>query len=557
MRPSVLSPLLYVLPAITLLSCIETEIRHTASDDNLDRFGQRPKLVVGITVDQMRHDYLYRYWDHFSDGGFKRLVGNGFVCSNHHFDYAPTYTGPGHASIYTGAPPSVHGIIANDWHVRGSGLVYCAGDTSQQGVGTESSGGKMSPHRLLTTTITDELRLSNNFKSKVIGISLKDRGSILPAGHHPNGAYWFIGKDEGNWVTSTWYRDQLPDWVNAFNAKKLPDAYLDQGWQLLQNEDHYSISYDDNNPFESPFRGQDRAVFPYDFSTIEMNRYEVIKSAPHGSSLSVDFAIDAITHEELGADEFTDFLALSFSSPDYAGHQFGPQSREIQDTYLRLDRDLQRLLEFLDARVGKGDYLVFLTSDHGGAPVPGYLNKFGMPGGYWRPQSMLDEIDERLSTRYGTGEYVESYSNDQLFFNRTTLAKKRINLDEIAQFTVDICASFPEVYTAVTTKQIKATGYTDLLMTITQNGVHPVRSGDLMVITLPGFIDHGLRGTTHGSGYNYDTHVPLIFYGKGIRPGELSRRTNITDIAPTVARLIRVSAPTGSTGTVIHEICDY
>lgn len=549
--------LLFVISASALLSgCVTPQEKGSSQRTSVDRFGDRPKLVVGITVDQMRMDYLYRYWHLFPEGGFKRLINDGFVCTNNHYDYAPTYTGPGHASIYTGTSPMMHGIIANNWHVRDHGMVYCAGDSSQQGVGTASTGGQMSPHRLLTTTLSDELRLSNNFQSKVLGISFKDRGAILPAGHNPTAAYWFIGKNEGNFVSSTYYMNTLPDWVNEFNAKRGVDSCLTAGWDLLLPEEAYDVSYDDNNPFEAPFRGQMRAAFPYDFSEITEGRYDYIKATPHSSSLSVDFAIAAIEGEQLGKGAFSDLLALSFSGPDYAGHQFGPQSREVQDTYLRLDGDIKRLLNYLDQRIGKNEYLIFLTADHGGAPVPKYMNRFNLPGGIWRPQEMIATIEEQLSARYGQAEYISSYSNDQVFLNKELLRKKGVKLEEAAQIVAAVCSEFPEVYRALTRSEVLRLPAQDPIMKTMRNGIHPQRSGDVVVLTQPGLIEHGYQGTTHGSPYSYDTHVPLLFYGKNVPTGQLARRTHITDIAPTVAQLIRIGQPTGCTGNTIHEIVD-
>ncbi len=542
---------------LSLTACLEYRTAGTGKTEvTTDRFGERPNLVVGITVDQMRTDYLYRYWHLYSEGGFKRMVNHGFVCSNTHYNYAPTFTGPGHASIFTGTSPAHHGIIANDWFSREEGMVYCAGDRSQKGVGTISSGGQMSPHRMLVTTISDELRLSNNFQSKVIGISMKDRGAILPAGHSANAAYWFVGKDEGNWVSSTWYMDELPQWVSEFNARKLTDDYLAQGWELLLDEAAYSISYDDNNPFEAPFPGQARAAFPYNFDDIALQRYDLIKNTPHGNSLTVDFAIESIKSEDLGSGDVPDLLALSFSTPDYVGHQFGPQSYEVQDDYLRLDRDIERFLGFLDERMGKNNYLIFLSADHGAAPVPGYMNLHKMPGGLWNPGNMVEDVKEALNKKYGQAEYILNYSGDEFFFDHEVIRKKKLNFDEIAQFVAEQSKQHEDVWHAVPTKDLIGGGFSDRLMNIQSSGIHPARSGDVKVITLPGYMNRGYQGTTHGSAYNYDTHVPLIFFGNGIKSGELNRRTHITDIAPTVARLLRIAQPGGSTGDVIYEICD-
>ncbi len=521
-----------------------------------DRFADRPQLVVGITVDQMKMEYLYRYWHLFTDGGFKRLVNDGFVCSNHHFNYAPTVTASGHAAIFTGTTPAYNGITGNDWYQRGEGFVYCASDSTRKAVGTIGRDGQMSPHRLLTTTISDELRLSNNFKSKVIGIAVKDRGAILPAGHQPTAAYWFVGKDEGVWATSDYYMNELPEWVNAFNAKKLPESYMEAGWNLLLSKEAYDISAEDNNPYEYPFRGQERAAFPYDFTNIALNRYDAFKSTPFAATMSVDFAIEAIKAEQLGRDQYPDLLAISFSNTDYAGHQFGPQSVEVQDTYLRLDRDLKRLFDFLDKEVGNGKYLVFLSADHGGAHVPSYINKYNMPAGYWKPQAMLETIEERLRSAYGEGTYVLNYSNEQIFLDRELIASKNASVSEVAAQVAAICREYPEVQMAWSLDELMVSAATDPVVMSLQRGIHQQRSGDVVLINLPGYIEYGFRGTTHGSPFVYDTHVPLIFYGHGVKQGELTRRVSITDIAPTVARLLRIGLPTGSTGDVIHELCD-
>lgn len=515
----------------------------------------RPKLVVGITVDQMRLDYLYRYWDDFTEDGFKRLVNGGTFCSNNHYSFAPTYTGPGHASIYTGTTPIVHGIIANDWYDREEGMVYCAQDDAQTGIGTSGKGGKMSPHRMLSTTFTDELRLATQFEGKVIGMSMKDRGSILPAGHHPNGAYWFIGNDEGNFVTSSYYTETLPQWVQQFNDRRLADAYLAEGWTLLRDTTVYNESYADNNAHEQPYPGMIRAVFPYDFSDVTDERYDLIKATPHGASILVDFAQAAIEAEGLGGDETPDVLALSFSNTDYAGHQFGPQAMEVQDTYLRLDKDIARLLNYLDERVGKGEYVVFLTADHGGATVPSYGEKFGMPGGYWKPQAMLDALDGALQAEFGTGEWISNYSNDQLFFNRTLMAEKEVDLEDATEIVVRVARNFPEVYTALALEEFLEQDYDELPLQTIQRGIHPQRSGDVIIVTLPGFIEYGFQGTTHGSPFSYDTHVPLIFYGQGVPAGmEIARRTNIRDIAPTLSNMLRIPQPSGCTGNTIYEL---
>ena len=362
----------------------------------------RPKLVVGIVVDQMRWDYLYRYYDRYQQNGFKRLLNEGFTCENTYIDYIPTVTAIGHSTTYTGSVPSIHGITGNEFIIEATGkTMYCTEDSTVSTVGSASNAGKMSPRNLLTTTITDELKLATNFRSKVIGIALKDRGSILPAGHTANAAYWFDGPT-GNWITSTYYMNELPAWVKRFNDQKLPEKYLKQDWNTLYDIKTYVQSSTDNNPYEGKFSGSSTSTFPVKTSTLFTDKnYDILRTTPFGNTFTLDMAKAAIDNEQLGKDDITDFLALSFSSPDYIGHKFGINAIEVEDTYLRLDRDLANLLSYLDTKVGKGAYTVFLTADHGAAHNPNFLIDNKIPAGYFPSGQVLRDIE------YGTGRKVQ------------------------------------------------------------------------------------------------------------------------------------------------------
>ncbi|HCD22984.1 MAG TPA: alkaline phosphatase, partial [Flavobacteriaceae bacterium] len=363
------------------------------------------KLVVGVVVDQMRYDYLTRFWDQYSEGGFKRLVHGGFVAKNHHFNYAPTSTGPGHASVYTGTTPATHGIIGNDFFDIASGsMVYCAGDDQYASVGVSSDEGKMSPHRLLTSTMTDQLRLHYKNKAKVISISVKDRGAVLPGGHMANAAYWFVGGEQGLWVTSTYYMDALPKWVADFNAQQSIAQYK-KPWNLLYNEKKYDLSVADDNLYEGPFKGEQKPVFPHDLPALwnQNGGYGILRATPYGNSMLTDFALEALKQEDLGQDKTPDFLAISYSSTDYVGHQFGVDSKEVQDTYLRLDLEIARLLKALDRQVGTGQYTLFLTADHAAIPVPAYLQDQKIPAGYVEANAIKQGIDQFVQDRFGAG----------------------------------------------------------------------------------------------------------------------------------------------------------
>ena len=525
--------------------------------------GARPPLVVGITVDQMRADYLYRFWNDFGEGGFKRIVEGGFYCADHHFGYAPTYTGPGHASIYTGTTPAYHGIIGNDWYDRASGgSVYCASDTSVRAVGAASPdepAGFMSPHRLQVTTLGDELKLATGGQAKVIGMSMKDRGAILPAGHSADGAFWFHGKDEGAFISSTYYYDELPDWAARFNRKSPVDDYMKDGWKRLLNEDAYDESQPDNNPYESPYRGTTRATFPYDFRDLaETNRgYDLLKGSPAGNALLVDFALAAIDGEGLGADAITDLLAISFSSTDYVGHQFGVHAQETQDVYLRLDRELARLFTALDEAVGAGNWTCWLSADHAGATVPSLGQSVGMPVDYWKPGNMTDAAEAACAAAYGEGPWILQYSNDQFFLDRERIAAAGLDVAEVAARVRRVAMQDPDVYRAVTRWDLAQIASTeDPVLSHLQWGLHPTASGEVVVVPKPGWINYGRSGTTHGSPYAYDTHVPCIFYGWGVKPGATYERTHIRDIAPTVSALIHSPLPNAAAGHVIDDLFD-
>ncbi len=524
-------------------------------------FGEHPKLVVGITVDQMRMDYLYRYWDDFGSGGFKRLIQQGMVCGDHHFDYAPTYTGPGHASIYTGTTPRLHGIIANDWYDRNTGQsVYCAFDETVETVGLKDAtlrDGKMSSHRMKSSTIGDEMKLATGMNAKVIAVSMKDRGATLPGGHLADGAYWFYGKDKGHFITSSKYTDELPAWVKKFNKYDHAARHLKSGWRTKRKEADYAQEWPDNNPFEKPFVGGKNAAFPYDLEALsEANGgYDILKSTPHGNTMVIDFAVQALEGESLGADGITDLLAISLSSTDYVGHQFGTNSWETMEIYLHLDRLLKQLFGQLDKAVGNGNWVCWLTSDHGAAIPPSLAQSEGMPVDYWKPGNMIEDINADLNEHYGMGDWVLNYSNDQFFFNRPLMRERGVDLDEAQRRIQLICQTYEGVTMAITGHDLTS-GNTagDPIVEKVRNGWSANASGDVMIVIDPGWIKYGLTGTTHGSPFPYDTHVPCIFYGWHIPSGITYERTNIKDIAPTIAALIHSPMPNACTGKPIQAV---
>ncbi|MBW7466985.1 alkaline phosphatase family protein [Pontibacter aydingkolensis] len=517
----------------------------------------RPKLVVGIVVDQMRYDYLYRYWDKYSDNGFKRMLRKGFNFKNTQYSYVPTYTAPGHASIYTGSEPAINGIVGNSWYDRTTGkVVYCTEDKSVKTVGSTSNAGEMSPANMVTTTITDELRLATNMGSKVIGVSLKDRGSILPAGHLGNGAYWF-DSESGNWITSTFYRKDLPAWVQQFNQQQYPNQYLSQVWNTLLPIEQYIESTADDMPWEGTLSGESKPVFPHNLPAIRKKDFELLRSTPGGNTITKDFALAALKGENLGKDKHTDFLTVSFSTPDYVGHTFGPNSIEAQDIFIRLDREIGEMIDEIEAEVGAGNVLFFLTSDHGAAHVPAYLTEYKVPAGVSTSAVIRDSVDNFLSKLYGKGAWVERYMNQNIYLNRKLVDSKKLSLGEVQQRVAEYVIRLSPVERAVTGSSLATSSWSHGPLARVERGYYPSRSGDVVLILSPAWFEgYGSgrpTGTTHGSYSNYDTHVPLVWYGWNVKPGESSVETKVADIAPTIASWLYIQEPNGSVGQPLQQ----
>ena len=515
---------------------------------------QRPKLVVGIVVDQMRWDYLYRYYDRYAaNGGFKRLLNQGFSCENTLIPYAPTVTAPGHTSIYTGSVPAIHGIAGNLWWDNAQQrVVYCTEDKTVKTVGSETTLGLQSPRNLLVTTICDELRLATNFQSKVIGVAIKDRGGILPAGHSANAAYWYDSQ-VGDWITSTYYMNELPQWVKDLNAKKLVDKYYEQGWPTLFPINTYSQSTADEKGYESKGLG---TGFPYDLKKFIGKNYSAVLSTPHGNTMTAEMAKAAIEGEKLGADAITDFLALSFSSTDYIGHGYGPNSIEQEDDFLRLDKELGGLLDYLDSKIGKGQYTVFLSADHGVANVIGFMKENKIPAGGIVEATALKELNQQLKDKFGHSDLALNISNYQVVLNNNLInSEKKLKRDEIVAAIISFFSKQEAVLTAFDIQQLESTPLQSKIREMIGNGYFAPRGGDVQIIFKPNYMEtYGPTGTTHGMWNPYDAHIPLLWYGWGIKAGKTNRETYMTDIAPTVAALLHIQMPGGCIGKVISEV---
>jgi predicted AlkP superfamily pyrophosphatase or phosphodiesterase len=515
---------------------------------------KRPKLVVGIIVDQMKMEYLYRFSNDFSPNGFKRLMDNGYTFHNMHFNYMPTYTAPGHASIYTGTTPSTHGIVGNEWFNRNIGKdMYCTDDALVKLVGDgKEKEGEMSPKNLQSTTITDELKMTTNFQGKVFGLSIKDRGAILPAGHFANWAFWL--SKTGSFISSSFYGTSLPDWVNQFNKEKKYLNYINKGWDLYKPLATYNESLTDQNPYEGKIDKSKEAVFPYDLKKIyDEKGADIIRTTPYGNDLLAELAMKTIENESLGKDDTTDFLAVSFSSTDYVGHTFGPHSIELQDTYLRLDQTIADFLNYLDKTVGKNNYLLFLTADHAGAENPSYLrdNKFNAKN--INTKDFTKALKKFSTDTFGV-DLILDYSNANLCFNKTIINEKGLDLSKIKQSFKDYLMTLEEVKRVYTEEEILASTGFDYYLNFIYRGYDPKQNGDIVVLYKSGDMEYGNTGTTHGSPNSYDTHVPCLFYGWQIKKGVSHEKKDITQIAPTIAQLIKIPFPNGTESEVLTEI---
>ncbi len=514
-----------------------------------------PKLVVGIVVDQMAYDFIPRYWDKYSENGFKRLIKYGFFCKNTKLVHFPSYTAPGHSSIYTGSVPSVNGIVGNDWFdKKKEKVVYCTDDDTCHTIGSFSNEGNMSPSSLLSPTITDQLALTNNYKSKIIGIALKDRGAIFPAGHIGSSAYWY-DETSKKWISSSYYMNKLPYWVEEFNNKNLPDKYLSRPWYTFLPIESYSESTNDDNEFEEVYKGEERPVFPHNLPELKYKDMHLFRTTPFGNSITKDFAVDAIKNENLGKNEFTDFLCISFSSTDYVGHKFGPNSIETEDTYLRVDLDIAEILEYLDNNIGLQNYLVFLTADHGVCSNPEYLKRNGYSAGTFFTKVILDSVNTYLERTYNKNNLALYFFNQQIYLNDELIKENGLNSNDIAKNTAFYIKNGIEGIENVWTSEDLKNGISnEYYFRYFKNGYYEERCGDVFVNFKQYWIEDKIKGAEHGGPYSYDIHIPLIWYGCGINKGESSEPVEMIDIAPTLSKLLNIPYPKDCLGKPIKEI---
>jgi hypothetical protein len=517
---------------------------------------QRPKLIIGIVVDQMRWDYLYRYYDRYSNNGFKRLINEGFSCDNTMINYLPSFTAVGHTTVFTGSVPAIDGIAGNDWIDQLTGKsYYCTSDSTVETVGAPNArDGRMSPRNLLVSTITDELRLATNFQSKVVGVSLKDRASILPAGHTANAAFW-LDDASGHFITSTYYMKELPSWAAKFNNDNHIAQLIEKGWNTLYPLNTYKESDEDVKPYEGLLSGEKNSSFPHDIKNIYSKSKGSFRTTPFGNTLTLQFAKEAVEGYHLGRGVATDFLTINLASTDYVGHMFGPNSIEVEDTYLRLDKDLSDFFNMLDAKIGRGQYLVFLTADHGAAHSIGFMEEHELPADFWYAKHTADSLNKMLDDKFHTAGLVRTVMNYQVDIDLNKIADRNMDFDAIKKATVDYLQKQPGVLFVADMSMIGKYSIPKRIQEMMINGYNFKRSGQIQIVLDAGWFDaYAKTGTTHGSWYSYDTHIPLLWYGWHVKPGKLNREVYMTDISPTLAALLHIQMPSGSVGHVIEEI---
>ncbi|HSL55601.1 MAG TPA: alkaline phosphatase family protein [Pyrinomonadaceae bacterium] len=568
------TPLVFVL-IVSLLVSVSFAQRRTQPSAQ-----KRPRLVLLIVVDQFRYDYLERFGDLFGPNGFKRLMRDGASWTQSNYDHMPTYTAPGHGTMMTGAYPAESGIIGNDWLDRPSGKrITSVTDDSVKLLGGIPTDTAASPSRLMASTVGDELRLATNDRAKVIGISVKDRSAILPAGRHANAAYWF-SVASGTMVSSTYYFNQLPAWVTNFNNAKPADKYFGTKWERTLPEAEYVKRAGPDDPkWEDVSKAwtPDTNTFPHTITggltAPGRNFYLSLEYTPFTNDILVSFAQEAIVNEQLGQDDDTDVLTVSFSANDYVGHRFGPYSQEVMDVSVRTDRNVATLLDFVDSKIGLANTLVAFTADHGVSPIPEHAAALGLGGGRLPFATVMGKIQAAISSRYNpqgktpdpSADYLlrfqegagwrEWFINNNIYFNYDALKRDGVNVEEFSQVVVAAVLTVPGIARCFSRVQLLrgATSVTDPIERRAQHGFYPSRSGDVVMVAEPFKYIAETITATHGSPYSYDTHVPTIIMGAGVEPGRYFEPATPADIAPTLSALLRITAPSNSTGRVLVE----
>ncbi len=520
----------------------------------------KPRLVIGIVVEQLRYDLLEKFRDRLSENGIKRLINEGTYYRNASFQYILTQGAPGFATISTGTEPAFHGITSDNWYVPlKNELIYCTNDVSVNPVGGSYEAGLHSPVNLMASTFSDELRMATKGKSKVFAVGIKEYASILSAGHSADGAFWF-DNTTGTWMSCTYYMKSLPFWVQEFNGMKYSDTFLNYTWSMYRPRDYYADCMPDSNKHEAGLFGQN--YFPYDLRKLRTKSgkasrqdFSLLRETPFADHLTTDFAIKLIEKEGLGKDDITDYLSICYSSTEYIGHRFGPSSVEMADALLRLDHQIETLLTYLNDNIGKRNILVYFTSAHGVSEIPTILESNRIPSGYFRQNQALQLLRSYLNAVFGEGNWVKGYSEKQIYLNRVLIEDAKIPIEEIQKRVARFMVQFSGVTTAYPYSAFEANDFSNGNLRRIINNFSPQRSGDVIVILNPGWVEKdGEDVTNHNSPYDYDSHVPLIWYGWTVNRATVTRKINMTDIATTLSSLCKVPNPNAASGEPLVEL---
>ena len=518
---------------------------------------QKPKLIVGITISGMQYDYLSVYWDKFSDGGFRKMATTGANCKNARYNYLITDPSAGFASIATGTRPSEHGIVSDYWYSRISNeIINSIEDLEQTTIGGAYGTGNYSPRALHSRTFSDELRVKSRFKSRSLGVSMDPQAAVMMSGHTATAAYW-LDPEHATWVTSSFYMDSLPGWLNEFNQKNYRDLYLDRSWETLLPIAEYEESMLDNNPYETGIKGQ--ITFPYDLAKIsntgrEKKDYTVLMTTPWGNTFTKDMAIAAIINEELGQGAYTDMINIGFNATKFLADHYSTWSVETEDMYLRLDEDIAHLLTFLDEQIGMENVLVYLTADNAIAVDPRYLSASRIPSGFFNYRTSVSLLKSYLNAIYGRGEWVSFYYAQQIYLNRQLIEDSNLSLEDVQDRVARFMVQMGGVSNAVQAYVLKQNNFTEGMLRKIQNSYYPKRSGDVILYLTPGWVEHSSVAGGMYTEFRYGPHVPLIFYGWKINRVTIPYRVSPIDIAPSIASFMEISMPDNATGVVIPDL---
>lgn len=520
----------------------------------------KPRLVIGIIVEQLRYDQLERMRDILPDNGIKRMVNEGTYFRNASYDYLLTQAAPGYATISSGTSPAMHGITSDTWfHPFTDQMIFCVQDPNSSPVGGSFETGLFSPANLLSSTFADELQMSSCGASKVYGIGIKEMGAILTAGHAADGSFWYDDRT-GTWMSSTYYTKELPSWLKDLNALMMPLQYLNQTWSPLIDPSLYPGCQIDSSAQERGFNNQ--TWFPYDLKALSSDGrlvnskrdYSLLRETPFADDFTTELALRLIENEQLGQDEDIDYLAITYSSSDYIGHRFGPSSVEASDALVRLDKNVSLLLDRIDKSLGKKNVLVYFISTHGVSEIPAVLEKSRIPSGYFRVNQSLQLLRSYLNAVYGQGDWVKGFFDNQIFLNRALIEDANIDLEDIQKKVARFMVQFSGIATAVPSTAFEMSDFSGGLLLKMNNSYRPQRSGDIMITLNPGWVEKNDNVTGHNSPYEYDSHVPLIWYGWTASRASVTRSVNIRDIAVTLSVLCKVPLPNAANGDPLHEL---